>query len=117
MCVGATAAIRPDDYVVATYREHGHAYAKGVAARPILGWGYGTFESAFPTVQSADIDLHYDHAHNDWLEWAIEGGLLAIAGGLALLVLALRPALDSPLASASCACVGIRLTLAASRKT
>src|SRR5712691_10810662 len=36
VCVGAIAAIRPDDYVVATYREHGHAYAKGVPARPIL---------------------------------------------------------------------------------
>src|SRR5437867_4116277 len=41
VCVGATAAIRPDDYVVATYREHGHAYAKGVAARPILAELYG----------------------------------------------------------------------------
>src|SRR6266567_2132666 len=28
VCVGATATLRPDDYVVATYREHGHAYAK-----------------------------------------------------------------------------------------
>src|SRR5690349_23244139 len=37
VCVGATAALKPDDYVVATYREHGHAYAKGVSARAILG--------------------------------------------------------------------------------
>jgi len=62
-----------------------------VAVRPILGWGFGTFESAFPTVQSADIDLRYDHAHNDWLEWSIDGGLLALAAAIALLVLALRP--------------------------
>ena len=31
VCVGAIAALQQDDYVVATYREHGHAYAKGVA--------------------------------------------------------------------------------------
>jgi O-antigen ligase len=58
-----------------------------VAARPSLGWGFGTFESTFPTVQSADINVHYDHAHNEWLEWAVEGGLLAVAGACALLAL------------------------------
>ena len=30
VCVGAVAAAEDKDYVVATYREHGHAYAKGV---------------------------------------------------------------------------------------
>src|SRR5437868_15355853 len=34
--VGATAAIQPNDYAVATHREHGHAYAKGVPARATL---------------------------------------------------------------------------------
>ena len=61
-----------------------------VSARPVLGWGFGTFESAFPTVQSADIDMHYDHAHNDWLEWTTEGGVVALLAGLTLLALALR---------------------------
>jgi len=61
-----------------------------VAARPIVGWGFGTFESAFPTVQSADIDVHYDHAHNDWLEWLTEGGALAFLAAASLLALALR---------------------------
>src|SRR5262245_56321837 len=28
VCVGAVSTLRPEDYVVATYREHGHAYAK-----------------------------------------------------------------------------------------
>src|SRR5215468_7250012 len=36
VCVGATATLAKDDYVVATYREHGHAYAKGMSARAIL---------------------------------------------------------------------------------
>jgi len=61
-----------------------------VAARPILGWGFGTFESAFPTVQSADVDVRYDHAHNDWLEWLTEGGVLALLAAVTLLGMALR---------------------------
>lgn len=31
VCVGAIAALRPEDYVVATYREHGHCIAKAGA--------------------------------------------------------------------------------------
>lgn len=61
-----------------------------VADRPILGWGLGTFEKAFPVVQSADIDVHYDHAHNDWLEWTIEGGALVLIAALWLLFTALK---------------------------
>src|SRR5262245_4910086 len=41
VCVGAIAALDPKDYVVATYREHGHAYAKGVTSRAILAELYG----------------------------------------------------------------------------
>src|SRR4029079_15874254 len=29
VAVGALAALKPDDYVIAPYREHAHAYAKG----------------------------------------------------------------------------------------
>ena len=61
-----------------------------IAARPVLGWGFGTFESAFPMFQSEGIDLLYDHAHNDWVEWAAEGGVVALAAALAILALALR---------------------------
>src|SRR5574342_102939 len=41
VCTGAIAALQGDDYVVATYREHGHAYAKGVSARAIMAELYG----------------------------------------------------------------------------
>ena len=61
-----------------------------VASRPLLGRGYGTFDSDFPLVQSADIDVHYDHAHNDWLEWATEGGILVLGIALALFGFAMR---------------------------
>jgi O-antigen ligase len=61
-----------------------------ITRRPFLGWGFGTFESAFPTVQSADIESHYDHAHNDWLEWTTDGGITTLLAALTLAVLALR---------------------------
>ena len=41
VCVGAIAALQADDYVVATYREHGHAYAKGMPA-PRRSWPSST---------------------------------------------------------------------------
>ena len=41
VCTGAIAAIEPKDYVVSTYREHGHAYAKGMSARSIMAELYG----------------------------------------------------------------------------
>jgi O-antigen ligase len=66
-----------------------------IGARPILGWGFGTFESSFKTVQSANIDVRYDHAHNDWVEWTTEGGVLALLAAAALLTLALRRS-DTP---------------------
>jgi O-antigen ligase len=66
-----------------------------VADRPLLGYGLGTFESVFPLVQSADIDLHFDHAHNDWLEWATEGGSVAFALAIALLFVSVRATLNT----------------------
>jgi O-antigen ligase len=41
-------------------------------------------------VQSEGIDLHYDHAHNEWIEWTSEGGLLALSAAVGLLFVALR---------------------------
>ena len=41
VAVGALAAIKPEDYVIATYREHAHAYAKGMSARSIIAELYG----------------------------------------------------------------------------
>jgi pyruvate dehydrogenase E1 component alpha subunit len=39
--VGAISALRPTDYVVSTYREHGHAIAKGMEPRVVMAELYG----------------------------------------------------------------------------
>jgi pyruvate dehydrogenase E1 component alpha subunit len=41
VAVGATAALQPTDHVVATYREHGHAIAKGMSARAVMAELFG----------------------------------------------------------------------------
>lgn len=56
---------------------------------PWVGTGLGTFALAYPAHAGADFGALVDHAHNDWLEWAAEGGLwlpfsLALLGGLIL---------------------------------
>src|SRR5919109_3129919 len=41
VCVGAISALKPTDYVVGTYREHGHYMAKGGTAKEVLAELYG----------------------------------------------------------------------------
>jgi pyruvate dehydrogenase E1 component alpha subunit len=81
VCVGATAALRPDDYVVATYREHGHAYAKGVSARAILAELYG---KATGCVRGLGGSMHiFDKRTNFLGGYGIVGGHVPIAAGAA----------------------------------
>ena len=40
-CVGAISALRPDDYVIGGYREHGHALAKGSDPRKCMAELFG----------------------------------------------------------------------------
>src|SRR3970282_1581668 len=36
VAVGATSALRPDDYAISAYREHGHCLAKGADPRRVM---------------------------------------------------------------------------------
>jgi pyruvate dehydrogenase E1 component alpha subunit len=44
VAVGATAALRPDDYAIAAYREHGHCLAKGADPRRAMAELYGRID-------------------------------------------------------------------------
>jgi O-antigen ligase len=48
-------------------------------ARPGTGFGLGNFENAYPGYAIFDTGDVVDHAHNDWAEWAAEGGLPFLA--------------------------------------
>lgn len=41
VAVGAIAALRPDDYIFASYREHAHALARGSSARAVMAELFG----------------------------------------------------------------------------
>ncbi len=63
--------------------------AKLIAEAPWTGWGYGSFESVFLQHYMADkalnpamvqIEYNLDHPHNEFLYWAVEGGLAPMLG-------------------------------------
>lgn len=81
VCVGAIATLEPEDYVVATYREHGHAYAKGVPARPIMAELYGKKTGL---VKGLGGSMHlFDKRTNFLGGYGIVGGHVPIAAGAA----------------------------------
>jgi len=63
--------------------------------RPLMGFGLGTWATAYPPYATFDDGLRDNQAHNDWLQWASEGGLPMLALMLAMAGLLVRPALRS----------------------
>jgi O-antigen ligase len=57
-----------------------------IRSRPWTGFGLGTFRIAYPAFAPVDFGAVVNHAHNDWAEWAAEGG---IPFGLLLLSVAI----------------------------
>ena len=82
VAVGVSAALEPEDAVVATYREHGHALARGVPADVILAEMYGKREGC---CHGRGGSMHlFDASRRFYGGNAIVGGGLPIAVGLAL---------------------------------
>jgi len=63
--------------------------------RPLVGQGAGSFEAVFPQYPGEDIRLHFDHAHNDYLQFGIEFGLLGSLPLVAFTLMALWYALKA----------------------
>lgn len=55
--------------------------------RPLVGQGAGSFEAVFPAHAGLDVPLHYDHAHNDFLQFLIEYGALGSLPLVAFVIL------------------------------
>lgn len=74
-------------------RDDVFAYALPLALqRPLAGQGAGAFESAFPAWLGPDIPGHFDHAHNDYLQFWIEFGAPASAALVLFVLIAAREA-------------------------
>jgi pyruvate dehydrogenase E1 component alpha subunit len=82
VAVGALPALKPDDAVVTTYREHGHALVRGMSARAIMAEMYG---KATGCSRGRGGSMHlYDAGLRFFGGSAIVGGGLPLAAGLAL---------------------------------
>jgi O-antigen ligase len=55
--------------------------------RPLTGWGLGNFANAYRAYALFDEGEVLLHAHNDWAEWAVEGGIPALILMLVLAVI------------------------------
>jgi len=80
--VGVVQALGPEDAIVATYREHGHALVRGIPARAIMAELYGKQEGCS---RGRGGSMHlFDAKTRFYGGNAIVGGGLPIAVGLAL---------------------------------
>jgi O-antigen ligase len=43
--------------------------------RPLMGFGLGTWSSAYPKYARFDNGTFVNQAHDDWAQWAVEGGV------------------------------------------
>lgn len=81
VATGVLSQLQPDDAVVATYRDHGHAIAKGVSMRAVMAEMFGKVDGCS---RGRGGSMHlFDVAHGFYGGNAIVGGGLPIAAGLA----------------------------------
>jgi pyruvate dehydrogenase E1 component alpha subunit len=81
VAVGAIASLRPEDYVIATYREHAHAYAKGMSAKEIIAELYGKETGCSKGLGGS---MHLFAADKGFLGgYGIVGGHIPLAAGTA----------------------------------
>ena len=78
-CVGAISVLRPDDYVMAGYREHGHALAKGSDPRRAMAELFGRIDGL---CKGKGGSMHFfDKERNFMGGTGIVGGQLPIGTG------------------------------------
>lgn len=81
VAVGSIAALRPDDYVVCSYREHGHALARGIPPRAVMAELFGR---AAGCSGGKGGSMHLFDASRGFMGGhAIVGGHIPLATGMA----------------------------------
>lgn len=81
IAVGGAAAIGPEDYVITTYRDHGHALALGMTSRAAMAELYGK-ETGCSRGFGGSMHM-FDVSHRFLGGHGIVGGHLALAAGVA----------------------------------
>jgi len=81
VAIGAISAIRPDDYVLTSYRDHGHAIAKGISPDAVMAELFG---KAGGCSRGKGGSMHmFDRKANFMGGHAIVGGQIPLATGVA----------------------------------
>lgn len=60
-----------------------------VRDRPLFGSGIGSWQWIYPRYATVDAGAIVRHAHNDWLEWTCDGGLILFTAFLSIAVYSL----------------------------
>ncbi|BDY11750.1 pyruvate dehydrogenase (acetyl-transferring) E1 component subunit alpha [Hydrogenimonas cancrithermarum] len=82
VATGIMATLKPEDGVVATYREHGHALVKGIEPQKVMAELYGKIDGCS---RGRGGSMHlFDKEKNFYGGYAIVGGGLPLAVGIAL---------------------------------
>ena len=66
-----------------------------VRERPLTGFGLGTWSEVYPGFARFDDGLFANQAHNDWAQWAAEGGIPFFLMMVGVAGMAIRPAFRS----------------------
>ena len=81
VCVGSISALRPDDYVITSYRDHGHAISKGISGDEVmaelLGRAGGCSAGKGGSMHMFDASVNFLGGHG------IVGGQIPLATGVA----------------------------------
>ena len=81
VAIGAISALRPDDYVLTSYREHAHAIAKGMSSESVMAELFG---KAGGCSRGKGGSMHmFDRSVNFLGGHAIVGGQIPLATGVA----------------------------------
>ncbi|HVY48354.1 MAG TPA: pyruvate dehydrogenase (acetyl-transferring) E1 component subunit alpha [Minicystis sp.] len=81
IAVGACAALRPEDYLLTTYRDHGMALARGMSPRAAMAELFGKVTGCSKGLGGS---MHFfDKEHNMLGGYGIVGGHIPIAAGTA----------------------------------
>ena len=82
IAAGAISALKPEDNIVTHYRDHGHAIARGLDPKLLMAELFGRVDGVD---KGRGGSMHFaDVSKNFWGGYAIVGGHLTIAVGLAL---------------------------------
>jgi pyruvate dehydrogenase E1 component alpha subunit len=80
--VGAVRAMRDDDYLISTYRSHGHALARGADPGPVMAELFGR-ETGLSKGRGGSMHM-FDRERRFMGGYGIVGGNLPLAAGIAL---------------------------------